>query len=73
MASATVSDDGVDIARLLRWRMAMAVSDGSFKEGFGMAAYTILGEAPARRLVATNVMPSRKEDIDSYRSELGGL
>ena len=51
----------------------MAVSDGSFKEGFGMATYTILGEALARRLVATNVMPGRKEDIDSYRSELGGL
>ena len=38
-----------------------------------MATYTILGEAPARRLVATNMMPSRKEDIDSYWSKLGGL
>ena len=38
-----------------------------------MAAFMILGEAPAKRLVATNVMLGWKEDIDSYRSKLGGL
>ena len=51
----------------------MAVSNGSFKEGFGTAAFTILEETLARRLVMTNVMPGWKEDINSYRSKLGGL
>ena len=73
MASATVSDDGADIARSLQHGTTITVSDGSFKEGFRTAAYTILGEAPARRLVVINVTPGRKEDIDSYRSKLGGL
>ena len=71
--TAEVSDNGANIAWLICHGLAMAVSDGSYKDGFRTAAFTILGEVLAKRLVATNVMPGQKEDIDSYRSKLRGL
>ena len=72
-ASATVSDDGADITQAIHQGLAMVVSNGSFKEGFGMAAFTIVGNVSSHQLVATNVTPSQRDDINSYHSELRGL
>ena len=49
------------------------VSDGSFKEGFGMAAFTVVCKVPFQHLLVMNMTPGQRDDIDSYCSELRGL
>ncbi len=65
-----------DILEGIRDGTAIAVTDGSFKDGLGTAAFTIKPtlDSPvdaAYRLV--NCTPGQSEDIDAYRSELGGI
>jgi hypothetical protein len=55
--------------------MAVAISDGSYKDNFGTAALTIEPDNPTSNncVLATNVVPGRPEHQSSYRSELSGL
>ena len=70
-----IQADGLPIAQAIASHQGYAVSDGSWKEGFGTAAYlvgdlrtpaTVLGEA-------VNLTPPGDLRSNSQRSELSGL
>ena len=67
------SDDGITIAEAIRQSQAIAVCDGSYKEGYGTAASVLEGSTSHNCLVAVNVVPGLTMDQSSYRSELAGL
>jgi len=50
-----------------------AVSDGSFKECNGVAAWIIEGPSGANRLLGTCLTPGAPEDQSAFRSKLTGL
>jgi len=52
---------------------AVAVSDGSFKDYAGAAAWTIEGDTAANRVVGTGLTLGNAADQSAYRSELFGL
>jgi hypothetical protein len=68
-----VADGGTMLADAIRQGQAVAVSDGSYKDEFGTAAYVLEGENSDNRLVVVLVSPGRPEDQQSARSELAGL
>jgi hypothetical protein len=53
--------------------IVMAVSDGSYKDTYGSAAWTIGTEDKENLLSGRAVCPGGPEDQSSYRSELTGL
>ena len=67
------SNNGNTIARAIQQNNAIAVSDGSYKDGFGTAACVIEGETKRGRIRGTNVVPGPIKDGDSHRCELAGL
>ena len=67
------SDNGVVIAQALRDGTAVAVSDGSFKDKFGTAAWVIEGRRSDGWLEGQCIIPGGPEDQSAYRSKLGGL
>ena len=66
-------DNGLAIATALRQGTAIAVSDGSFKDSQGTAAFIIEGASLEGRLVGVNVIPGEEDSQSPYRSELGGV
>jgi hypothetical protein len=69
-----IEDNGHAIARALRKGRAVAVSDGSFKDEQGTAAFVLQNGFQRRnRIEMSNVVPGSKLSQSSYRSELGGL
>jgi len=52
---------------------AVAVSDGSFRDQHGAAAWTIEGKDTSSKLQGAGVTPGLPEDQSAYRSELFGL
>jgi hypothetical protein len=51
----------------------MAISDGSYKDTYGTAAWTI-GDPDSVSLISGRVIsPGKASDHDSYRSELAGI
>jgi hypothetical protein len=66
-------DDGIDIAEAIKNRMAITVSDGSYKYPHGTAAFIIEGYASENRLVGKVITPGGAEDQSPYRSELAGI
>jgi hypothetical protein len=73
----TTPGDGIAMAQAIRNGTAIAVSDGSYKDGRGTSAFILEVSAnfdPTGRIVGVNSMPGEKEDPQtSYRSELGGV
>jgi hypothetical protein len=72
----TVTDDGVAMAKAIQNGTAIAVSDGSHKDGRGAAAFifeTSNQFQTAGQIVGVNSTPGKTEDQTSYRSELGGV
>jgi hypothetical protein len=72
----TVTDDGEAMAQAIRQGTAIAVSDGSYKDGRGTAAFileTSENSTETGRIVGVNSIPGEKEDQTSYRSEIGGV
>jgi hypothetical protein len=67
------NDSGINVANAIRNGTAIAVSNGSFKESFGMAALIIEGDNKTKHFIAINVTPGHPEDQSSLRSELSGL
>ena len=51
----------------------VAVSDGSFKEEFGTAAWSIQGPTEVHLLTGSCIVPGHAKDQSAYRSELAGL
>ena len=69
----SVDDNGKLIAAALLAGTAVAVSDGSFKDSQGTAAFVIEGTSSDGRLVGVNVIPGAEDSQSPYRSELGGV
>ncbi len=52
---------------------AIAVSDGSFKNGWGAVAWTIKGGDTAGRMVGMSFTPGTGNDQSAFRSKLAGI
>ena len=72
-----VRDNGVAVARGIRRGEAVAVSDGSFKNGVATAAFEVRPHLNSRRkrdfIRGQNRPPGRPEDQSPYRGELSGI
>jgi hypothetical protein len=68
-----ISDDGLCLATALKEGFAIAVSDGSFKETYGTAAFVLEGESSTGRIVGTVIAPGNAQTHSPYRSELTGI
>jgi hypothetical protein len=68
-----VSDEGVIVADAIRNHAAIAVSDGSYKEEYGTAAWVIEGDSAIGRILGRVIVPGGAHDHSSYRSELAGI
>jgi hypothetical protein len=66
-------DNGQTIAEAIRNGSAIAVSDGSYKDKFGTAAWALEGKTALHRITGHCVIPGDPNDQSPYRSELGGL
>jgi len=53
--------------------VAVAVSNGSFSQDMGAAAWTIEGETSAGRLVASSLAPGQQGDHSTFWSKLAGI
>jgi hypothetical protein len=66
--------NGQYIAQALISGKAVAVCDGSYKDQFGTAGFVIqFGNSPESRVTGAHVTPGHPEEINPYRSELGGI
>lgn len=61
-----------DVAKAIREGSAIAISDGSFKGGFGTASWTIEDDEGGG-LSGSVVCPGLSPDMSAYRNELAGL
>jgi hypothetical protein len=68
-----LSDDGYIIADSIRNSVAIAVSDGSFKDTYGTAAWVLEGENSIGRIIGRVIAPGAESDQSAYRSELSGI
>lgn len=60
-----MEDGGTTLADAIRRGQAVAVSDGLYKDEFGMAAYVLEGVNSENHLVVVLVSPGRPEDQQS--------
>jgi hypothetical protein len=67
------SDNGLCIAQAIQNGTAIALSDGSFKDGFGTSAIIIEATDPGDNIIAVNVVPGHRDTQSSYCSELAGI
>ncbi len=67
------SDNGELIAKAITEGTAIAVCDGSYKEGKGSSAWVLEGASPTGRIIGSNLLPGISSGQNSYRSELAGL
>jgi hypothetical protein len=61
------------VAQAIRDGTAIAISDGSFKEGFGTSALVIEASDSTDNIIAVNVVPRNLDDQGSYHIELAGI
>jgi hypothetical protein len=63
------------LAKSIRQGTAVAVTDGSFKDTMGTAAYVLQDCLidPTCRIVSVNQTPGRAKDHTPYRAEIGGV
>jgi len=61
------------IKDVLKKYKAIAVSNGSFKQGWGVAAWTIEGGDKDGRLVGIGFTPGTNSNQSAFQSELGGI
>ena len=69
-------DGGANLAKAISEGTSIAVSDGSLKFEFGTSALTLQArncKVENEKVRAVNVIPGRREDQSSYRSEIGGI
>jgi hypothetical protein len=66
--------NGTAIAQAIINGTAVAVCDGSYKNNFGTAGFVIQrGASKESRIVGAHVTPGQPDEINPYRSELGGI
>jgi len=65
--------DIVVLIDAIKQGIAVAVSDGSFQDQRGAAAWTIKGSSAANRLTGEGLTPGNPQDQSAYRSELFGI
>ncbi len=63
-----MADKGLTIATAIRNCEAIAVSDGSFKDGYGTAAWVLEGGDCRGRIVGQVIAPGDEQDHLAYRS-----
>jgi hypothetical protein len=68
-----MDDNGFTIVQALQNREAIAVSDGSFKNEYGTAAWVIEGADSHGRILGQVIAPGGPSDHSPYRSELTGI
>jgi hypothetical protein len=73
MQNFIANDDGEVLAQALANGKAIAVCDGSYKQGRGASAWVIEGESSEGRIKGFNWVPGSTVNQSSYRSELAGL
>jgi uncharacterized protein CbrC (UPF0167 family) len=69
----TTTDDGETVAQAIREGVAVAVSDGSFKDSFGTASWVIQGNTTVGEVLGRCSVPGPAEWQSAYRSELCGI
>ena len=67
------SDQGTDVAASIVQRRCKAVTDGSYKDSHGTAAFIIKGIDQRKAIRGCNVTPGQPTEQCAYRSELGGI
>jgi len=67
------SDNGQQITDAVRHGLCEAVSDGSYKDGSGTAAWMIQDMLSKQVLSGTTIIPGHTSDQSAYQSELGGI
>ena len=67
------TDGGQYVAEAIENGTCIAVSDGSFKEQFGTASWSIQGPTEVHQLSGSCIVPGHAKDQSAYRSELSGL
>jgi hypothetical protein len=68
-----MEDDGQIIALAIQQGEAIAISDGSFQDIYGTAAWVVEGTDSNGRALGAVVVPGSAKDQSAYRSELAGL
>jgi hypothetical protein len=66
-------DQGAELAQAIIDGDAIAVSDGSFKEDYGTAGWTLRGQDDDIFMTGVNVTPGKSSTQSAFRSELSGL
>jgi hypothetical protein len=66
-------DQGVDVAASILQRTCRAVTDGSYKQHHGTAAFILKGCDEKKAIRGCNVTPGQPPEQCAYRSETGGI
>jgi hypothetical protein len=67
-------ENGSTVAQAIIRGNAIAVCDGSYTDHFGTAAFVLQnGNNKASRILGAHVTPGHPDDINPYRSKLGGI
>jgi hypothetical protein len=61
------------LAKAIQEGEAIAISDGSFQDQYGTAAWALEGSGSKGRIVGAVTVPGTAKDQSAYRSELAGL
>jgi hypothetical protein len=73
LAATEWPDDGRGVANAISARRAVAVSDGTVREGRGAASAVLEGQTSAERISLNCTVPGHEESQASFRSEAVGL
>ena len=68
-----VTDEGQDLAHGITDGTATAISDGSFKKGYGTSCSILRGSTITTRIISINTVPGPTDSQSAYRSELAGI
>jgi hypothetical protein len=68
-----MEDDGIALRQAIQSFDAIAVSDGSYQDSFGSAAWVLEGTTDKGRITGEVGTPRDSESQSSYRSKLKGL
>jgi hypothetical protein len=68
-----MTDDGTILAKAISQGDAITISDGSFQDTYGTAAWVLEGSDSAGRMRGAVIVPGNANDQSAYRSELAGI
>ena len=67
-----INDDGHNLASAIQDGTATAISDGSYKDGYGSSCSVLRGHNRTR-IITINSVPGPTDSQSAYRSELAGI